>query len=348
MKMDQLFQKRGLHTSIGGKLKEMMLTISLSLIPLFVLVVYVGSLMAVSTIVVFSWSWTDETAQPHHHLFLLPFAPFLVSVLPQFLLFRKYVRPSSASELSFAFLSVIIPVRIYLIKDQGKAFKYYILSHANIWSSAILSFLTLLAVMYNLPPSEDKDHHLFILTLEVFFPLFLWGIHLMATSSLFLWHFVILPNLSSPHSFPDYQDLSRRLPSFPSYWPFHTNNLILQERLKTRANNENCDSEVSIEEWTLLQKVLKKRKQDTQQSLTIPKPIEEVLQEEDQGDCSRVDSICDTESKTKENLLRNPKKTKLMAEILEKSNPIDFANAGFFYSHPRMQGLQVAVIFWIL
>ena len=29
-------------------------------------------------------------------------------------------------------------------------------------------------------------------------------------------------------------------------------------------------------------------------------------------------------------------------------NSIDFANAGFFYSHPRMQGLQVAVIFWIV
>ena len=80
----------------------------------------------------------------------------------------------------------------------------------------------------------------------------------------------------------------------------------------------------------------------------MPKLIEEVLQEEDQGDCSRVDSICDTESKAKENLLRNPEKTKLMAEILEKSNAIDFAKAGFFYSHPRMQGLQVAVIFWIV
>ena len=31
-----------------------------------------------------------------------------------------------------------------------------------------------------------------------------------------------------------------------------------------------------------------------------------------------------------------------------KFNAIDFANAGFFYSHPRMQGLQVAVIFWII
>ena len=103
-----------------------------------------------------------------------------------------------------------------------------------------------------------------------------------------------------------------------------------------------------VEEWTLLQKVLKKRKQDTQQSLTIHKLNEEMLQEKDQGDCSGVDSTCDTESKAKDNLLRNPKKTKLMAEILEKSNPIDFANAGFFYSHPRMQGLQVAVIFWIV
>ena len=163
MKMDKLNEKRGVHTSTSQNVKDLLLTLFLTIVQLAVLVLHICLLVLLSMMTVFSWSWTDETAQLHHYLFLLPFAPFLLSVLPQFLLFRKYVRPSSASELSFAFLSVIIPVRIYLIKDQGKAFKYYILSHANIWSSAVLSFLTLLAVMYNLPPSEDKDHHLFIL-----------------------------------------------------------------------------------------------------------------------------------------------------------------------------------------
>ena len=140
----------------------MILMILLLFVPLLVLIVYVGSLYVVATIAVFSWSWTGESAQPHHYLFLLPIAPFLLALLVQFLLFREYVKPSIASELSFAFLSAIIPVRVYLIKDQTRAFKYYILSLANIWASAILSFLALLAAMYNLDPSsEDKDHHLF-------------------------------------------------------------------------------------------------------------------------------------------------------------------------------------------
>ena len=306
MKMDQLFQRRGLHTSIGGKVKEMILTILLLFVPLLVLIVYVGSLYVVATIAVFSWSWTGESAQPHHYLFLLPIAPFLLALLVQFLLFREYVKPSTASELSFAFLSAIIPVRVYLIKDQTRAFKYYILSLANIWASAILSFLALLAAMYNLDPSsEDKDHHLFTFTLEVFFPLFLWGIHLMVTSSLLLWYFVILPNLTSLHSFPAYQDLSTRLSSFPSFWSFHVCDLVLQERLKTQIWEEGeCDFEMSLDQWAILEQVLEKRKnQDSDQTA-------EMMYENNLRDC--LDNSYGKESKAQENLLSNLKKTKLM------------------------------------
>merc|ERR1712130_699677 len=40
-------------------------------------------------------------------------------------------------------------------------------------------------------------------------------------------------------------------------------------------------------------------------------------------------------SRARENLF------KIMVDILESATPLDFANAGFFYSHSRMNGLQV-------
>ena len=332
MQMDQLFQKRGLHSSMGRKVKEVIMTISLSFVPLVALVLYVVSVIGISMIVLFSWSWTEETAQPHHYLFLLPFAPFFLVVLLQFLLFREFVKPSTARDLRFAFLSVIIPVRIYLIKDKARAFKYYILSLANIWSSAILSFLILIAVMYNLPPSEDLDHHMFTMALEVFFPLFLWGIHLMLTSSLLLWYFVISPNLDNPHSFPDYQDFSIRLSSFPFYWSFHICDLILQERLKNQSCGGNF--EVSQQEWNLLQRVLnEQRTQDTEKNPEIS--IDDMIRE--YGPTVLLGQV-DRESRPQENRLT---KIKIMVEILDGASPHDFANVGFFYSHPRMTGLQV-------
>ena len=338
MQMDQLFQRRGLHTSLGRKVKEVVLTVALSFVPLVVLVVYVVSLIGISTIAVFSWSWTDETSQPHHNLFLLPFAPFFLVVLLQFWLFQEYVKPSNARDLRFAFLSAIIPVRIYLVKDKARAFKYYILSLANIWSSAILSFLILIAVMYNLPPSEDLDHHMFTMALEVFFPLFLWGIHLMLTSSLLLWYFVISPNLSNPHSVPDYEDFSIRLSSFPFYWSFHICHLILQERLTSQSCEVESDFEVSQQEWSLLHQIVEEqKKQDTEH--TSQTSIEDMLRNVD------LLSATDRELQAKENLLRisgvKEDLFKIMVDILDSATPHDFANAGFFYSHPRMTGLQV-------
>ena len=336
--MDKLFEKRGLHTSLGRKVKEAMLTIVLSFVPLVVLVVYVVSLIGISTIAVFSWSWTEETAKPHHYLFLLPFAPFFLVVLLHFLLFQEYVKPSTASDLRFAFLSVVIPVRIYLIKDKARAFKYYILSLANISSSAILSFLILIAVMHNLPESEDLDHHMFTMALEVFFPLFLWGIHLMLASSLLLWYFVIAPNLSNPHGFPDYQDFSTRLSSFPFFWSFHICNLILQERLKTQSCEGESGFEASQQEWNFLQQEKERRIQDKED--TTETSIEDMRGEDDLRGCMNAEPLSETvrESRAKENLWR---KRKIMVDILDRATPQDFANAGFFYSHPRMTGLQV-------
>ena len=51
----------------------------------------------------------------------------------------------------------------------------------------------------------------------------------------------------------------------------------------------------------------------------------------------------DTEARTKETLLKNLRKAKNMVDIKDNATPCDFAKAGFFYSHPRMTGLQVHV-----
>ena len=104
--------------------------------------------------------------------------------------------------------------------------------------------------------------------------------------------------------------------------------------MKTQIWEEGeCDFEVSLDEWTILEQVLEKRKnQDSVQTV-------DMIHEDDLRDC--LDNYCGKESKAQENLLGNLKKTKLMEEILQNATPLDFAKAGFFYSHPRMKGLQV-------
>jgi len=56
----------------------------------------------------------------------------------------------------------------------------------------------------------------------------------------------------------------------------------------------------------------------------------------------------DRELQAKESLLRISRAKenlfKIMVDILDRATPYDFANAGFFYSHPRMNGLQVHIV----
>ena len=128
-------------------MKDLLLTLTLSVVPLAGLVFHIGFLIMTSTIPIFSWSWTDETPKPHHLCFLLPFLPFGLAFIGQFILFQKYVMPRSSEEQRIALLSLIIPVRVHLIKDKDKAFKYYTLSVSNIWGAVLLSFLFLIAAV---------------------------------------------------------------------------------------------------------------------------------------------------------------------------------------------------------
>ena len=228
MKTDKLFQTRGVGTSTVQNVKDLILTLLLSLVPLAGLVFHIGCLIMISTIAVFSWSWTGETPKPHHLCFLAPFLPFILAALLQFALFQKYVKPRSAREQQFAFLSLIIPVRIYLVKTKERAFKYYTLSVTNVWGSVLLSFLFLIAALFNLPETEDTEQQLLMMAVEVVLPKFLWLIHLMLIASMLLWFFVISPSLETDHFCPDYQNLQARTATFPFYWSYNFCNLLLR------------------------------------------------------------------------------------------------------------------------
>ena len=321
MKTDRLFEKRGVGTSAFRNIKGLLLTITLSVVPLAGLVFHIGYLIIISTITVFSWSWTDETPKPHHLCFLLPFLPFGLAFIGQFVLFQKYVMPRSSEEQRFAFLSLIIPVRVHLIKNKDKAFKYYTLSVSNIWGAVLLSFLFLIAAVAMLTEEEDSGRQLLIMAAEVVFPHVVWEVHFMLTISMLLWYFVISPSLTSHHFCPDYQNIQDRLATFPFYWSNHFCNMLLQERLNIKKDEENG------------------------QHLLCINPNEET---QNKGDSSEeVESMrhfnmdviteIDESSSAGDELMNS-----LISEIKDNATPQHFASSGFFYSHPRMTGLQVS------
>ena len=160
----------------------------------------------------------------------------------QFLLFQKYVRPKSADEQRFAFLSVIFPVRIFLIRNQATAFKYYTLSLLNISGSLLLSSIFLIAAVYNLTEKEDPHHQLLLLVVEFFLPHLLWEVHLMLTASMLLWYFVISPSLETDHLCPDYHDIHYRIASFPFYW-------LSNDRLEGRLSHQRTPRRLATQSY---------------------------------------------------------------------------------------------------
>ena len=76
MKTDRLQEKRGVGTSTFKNVRDLVMTVILSVIPLAGIVFHIGFLIMTSMIAVFSWSWTEESPQLHHFCFLLPFLPF--------------------------------------------------------------------------------------------------------------------------------------------------------------------------------------------------------------------------------------------------------------------------------
>ena len=302
-------------------MKDLLLTLTLSVVPLAGLVFHIGFLIMTSTIAVFSWSWTDETPKPHHLCFLLPFLPFGLAFIGQLVLFQKYVMPRSSEEQRFAFLSLIIPVRVHLIKDKDKAFKYYILSVSNIWGAVLLSFLFLIAAVAMLTEEEDSGRQLLIMAAEVVFPHVVWEVHFMLTISMLLWYFVISPSLTSDHFCPDYPNIQDRLTTFPLYWSNHFCNMLLQERLNIKKGKENGQDLLCINP-----------NQETQNKGDSSEEVESMRH-------FNMDVITEIdESSSAGDELMN----RLISEIKDNATPQHFASSGFFYSHPRMTGLQVS------
>ena len=66
MKTDRLQEKRGVGTSTFKNVRDLVMTVILSVIPLAGIVFHIGFLIMTSMIAVFSWSWTEESPQPHH------------------------------------------------------------------------------------------------------------------------------------------------------------------------------------------------------------------------------------------------------------------------------------------
>ena len=336
MKTDKLFQSRGVGTSTVGNVKDLILTLFLSFFPLAGLVFHIGCLIMISTIAVFSWSWTEETAEPHHLCFLAPFLPFILAALIQLALFQKYVKPISARDQRFAFLSLIIPVRIFLVKNKERAFKYYTLSVTNVWGSVLLSFLILIAAIFNLPEKEDTDRQLLLMAVEVVLPQLLWEIHLMLFASMLLWYFVISPSLETDHFCPDYQNLQDRMATFPFYWSYTFCNLLLRERLYIEKLELNHDPELS--QWTDLLCAMQNR--DIQDSEADNSEISgrSLPMEGNSKEHINLAVLSQIDESTK---VRADLVNRIMLDILDKATAHHFSASGFFYSHPRMTGLQV-------
>ena len=150
LQTDKLFQRRGIRTKFSKKIKEIMLMLTLTSFMSFLPILHISLMILFSIIIISSWSWTDEEPESRHYLFLLPFLPLALIPLFQFILFQKLVKPKTAREQWFAFLSIIIPVRVYLIKDVNQAYKYFLASSLNICLTLPVSWALLLFAISNL------------------------------------------------------------------------------------------------------------------------------------------------------------------------------------------------------
>ena len=254
MKMDKLFRRRAVRTSFGQNIREIFLTVFFSFVMLFVPICVFAILILLSSVAIFSWSYTQRSIQAHHYLFLLPYLSLLQVVLVQFLLYQNYVKPSTPRDQWFAFLSMLIPLRIYLIEDKRQAFIYHVSSTINSCSCILLSSLLLLIAIFYQPDEEDPNNGFFIFMLELPVPLILYFVLAVLVASLLHWYMVISPNFSTPHFTPDYEMLEVRLASFPSFWSYGFCNLVLKEKLRTSPTYSEESLEISPREWAFLEK----------------------------------------------------------------------------------------------
>ena len=349
MQTDNLFQRRGVRTSLVANIKETLLTIVFSFIMMVIFVIHIAVLILLSTIAIFLWSWTKESPLPHHYLFLLPFLPTILAIMVQFLLYQRFIPPTSAAEQCYSLLSLLIPVRVHLIKNTKRAFYYHLLTTVNICTSGLLSWgLEILAVS-QLATHEDEDQGLLIFFYEVVVPLAVWLVAQELVASLLLWYLVIAPNLSTPHLCPDYQTMEARLTTFPRYWSSHFCQLVLNNRLKARGEEEEEEMlSISKREWQFLDSVVQTRESEcpskVENDLVLRKTtVEELMKMEDLTPLMTFGVLEETENATtmRRQVLMNIRRLRLVLHIRDTFSPSKLAMEGFFYSHPRMTDLHV-------
>ena len=336
IKTDKLLMRKDVkRTTSGRNIREVLLTVMFSFNMLLVPVVHYALITLLSGISIFSWSYVDKTVQPHHFLLLLPFLPFLLAILVQFALYQKYVKPVTPMEQWFAFLSIYIPSRVYLIKNKRLAFLYHISSSINSCGQILLSGLLLLIAIFCLSEEEDEYNGFFIFMLEVPSPLVCYLVLTMFVASLLQWYMVISPNLSVAHFNPDYELLEIRLATFPSYWAYGFCDLVLREKLRTWSTERIL--EMSASEWTFLE-------EEVESNNNKEYSLEDVFSKSMKTRKDITLRILTLEPVSKEQAEKQQLLTNLgHAMISSKMNftPADFAKAGFFFSHPRLRELQV-------
>ena len=232
MNTDRLFKRRAVRTSLVAKAKDALLTLTFLFVMLVVPVIHLATLNLFAIVGVFSWTLTGESAQPHHYLFLLPYLPTILVFPIQFGLFQHYVKPSNAHDQWFAFLSNILPVRIFLIPVEKTAWTYYFASITTNATSMLISWVILFFVSVNLPEEEDNQSGFAIYFMEVILPLAFVMVTIFLTASSLLWLLVISPGLSFYHCCPDFQPLQERVTSFPYFWKDNAKNPVSKARAK--------------------------------------------------------------------------------------------------------------------
>lgn len=314
----------------------------------FLPILCISLMILFSIMTISSWSWTDQDPEAHHYLFLLPYLPLVLIPMAQFVLFQKFVKPKTARQQWYAFLSIIIPVRVHLIKDVNHAYKYFLASTLNLCTALPFSWMLLLVAIVHLPEIEDPDNVLLVFMCEIPTPIILYLCLQFYIASRLLWYLVIAPDFATIHCMPDFQPLEERLASFPNFWNYKFQDFLLQEVTNLKIESENLgNNPVTEREMTFLEKVAMERREDKE----IEESIANVVETQDLTPYMTFSALSNTKIKIPKTslnlkvpynqiLTKNVKHIQRMIWILENCNAENYAEKGFFYCHPRMTGLQ--------
>ena len=215
------------------------------------------------------------------------------------------MKPKTAREQWFAFLSIIIPVRVYLIKDVNQAYKYFLASKLNISLTLPVSWALLLFAISNLSEIEDPDNGFLTFMFEVPTPLIFYFILHFFIASRLIWYLVIAPDFAIVHSMPDGSEMVL----LENVAKERREDNVSKEDIEQFVENQDLTSHM---EFSALSKAIVNTKRPT---LNIKFPYNEILS-------------------------KNLRHIHRMTWILDNFNARNYAKKGFFYCHTRITRLQ--------